>query len=98
MVIHLQAFRGQRLNEILFRHAPFVGSSLSKNVSDAHQFVVWDGNPIAAHPSFRYGNRLGSKEVDHGPVVFGTDQLPSTSHEVQTNNLTLVKGFPEGFV
>ena len=98
MVIHPQISLCQSTYKVLLRRTPLVGSSLGKDVPDVYQFVIRNGNLVAAHPSLGDSNRLGRTEVYHHPIVLGRHQLPCASHQVQTDNLALIKGFLECIV
>ena len=58
MVIHADIPLGQRLDEVLFGHAPLVGSRPGKDVPDVLQFLVGNGDLVAAHPPFGNGDGL----------------------------------------
>ena len=95
MVIHLHTFHHQCLSEILLRRTTFVGSRLHKDFSDSHQFLVKNGDFVAAHPPFGHGNGLGRTQVYHHPIILGRHQLPRASHQVQTDNPSAVESFLE---
>ena len=71
VVIHVDVFFGQCLNEIFLGNAPFVGCRLSQYFSDAHQFIVRDADFVAVHPAFGHGDGFGRTKLEHGPIVLG---------------------------